>query len=547
MKIALAQINTDPGKFKENADKVIDYIRQAREQGADIVVFPEMTLPGYASLDLILSDNYIEENREQLRRIIKETDQICAVVGFIDIDRAIRRPNDNLFLRYNSAAVIQNQKLLAIRDKTLLPEYDIFSEKRYFATARSRDLVEINGVKVGIQICEDLWDENYRVSVSSEFGELGAELMINISASPFELEKPLVRRGLVENVVNRFKIPMVYVNAIGSHDGYEGEIVFDGNSFVLDSEASCIGAAKSFKEELLIVDLESQSKVKFPATSESQDIYDAISLGVKDYVRRCGFQKVCLGISGGIDSALVAAVATNALGSQNVIGITMPTRYSSKETQQDAELLAKNLGIEFHRIEIEQIFNAYEHTLAPTLKDVEASAGDVTYENIQSRIRGAILMAHANRRGAILLNTGNKTETALGYCTLYGDMNGGLSVINDLSKDRVYSVSRYINQISKRELIPNSIIERDPSAELRENQTDEDGLGASYEILSPLVEEVVERNPSFNDLVERYPSDVVANVLRLVKINEFKRRQAPPGIRVTSKAFGIGRRVPISY
>ncbi len=544
MKIAIAQITTHPGRIKENTDKILSWIENAKSQNADIVVFPELTIPGYTAMDLFLNDSYIEENVEALRAITKATKGIKAIVGFVDVDRQRIRPDKKL-IRYNTAALIDDGKILALRDKTLLPEYDIFMEKRYFAASRQRGLLDLFDMKIGLQICEDIYSWGYPVNVTEEYLEGGMELLINISASPFSVGKRKTRFDWINLATKSRKVPVVYVNTVGSYDGYEGEIVFDGRSFILNENGVLVAQAKAFEEDLVVVDMPNDKLLVHYEDNDIRDVYNALVLGIKSYAERCGFKRACLGISGGIDSAIVAALSVDAFGADAVTLISMPSQYSSEATRVDAKRVAKSLKTKFLEISIQPLFEAYQSELGPKIYNEAPQENDATYENIQSRIRGNILMAYSNRTGALLFNTGNKTELALGYCTLYGDMNGAISPLGDISKTRIYELANYINRRS--EVIPTSIIERPPSAELKPDQTDEQGLGAPYSILSPLVDEIVEQDSEFDDLKKRYPADVIEGVQKRIKLNEFKRRQAPPSIRITDKAFGLGRRIPISY
>lgn len=454
-----------------------------------MIVFPELSIPGYLCMDLFLDKEFIQKNKAALNKIIDASKGISVIVGFADSDE-----NGT----YNSAAIISDGKLIGVQDKTLLPDYDIFFEQRYFKSSRELKIFNLNGKKLGIEICEDMWDENYQRKVSSELIQNGAEIIINLSASPFYPGKFDERKNQIERVHKSKNVPFIYANTIGSQDGYDGQV-----------------------------------------------LYDSLVFGVKEYFNHFdNSKKAFIGLSGGIDSALVAAIATDALGSSRVKGIGMPSMFSSQGSLDDAKALAENLGIDYSVIPISPAVDAYEKMFET---EFQGLARDIAEENIQARIRGNILMAEANKFRGFVLSTGNKTEMALGYCTLYGDMSGGLSVISDLDKLKVYELSKYRNEISTKEVIPTSSIIKAPSAELSENQTDEAGLGAPYEILAPLVNAVVEDGLGIEVLSRKYDPKLVEDVVRRVHYNEYKRRQAAPGFKVTKKSFGIGRRIPMMH
>lgn len=545
MKIAIAQISTDPGNIAGNSKKIINYIKKAREAKADMIIFPELTIPGYMSLDLMLHQKFVEENLKALQKISEHTKNIMAVVGFIDQDKNKIGP-DGTPVRYNSAAVLNNRKILAVCDKTLLPDYDVFFENRYFSQGRGRKVVNLRDLKIGVEICEDLWDENYPVKVSQDLIKKGAKLLINISCSPFYLGKRYDREKIVKKVTKGSHIPFIYVNTAGAQDGYDGELIFDGQSMVFDKNSNLVYLGKQFEEELFFIEsdnLEGESKFKFPDYHPDQELFEGLLLAIRDYFRRTGFKLAFVGLSGGIDSAVVAALAKFALDKKNVTGIYMPSPFSSKKSLADSRNLAKDLGIKFKIISLEKIYGTFLDTLK---KEFDNLPFDETEENIQARVRGMILMAHANKFKGLVISTANKTETALGYTTLYGDMCGAIAPLADVSKLRVYSLSRYINSLGKT-LIPESIINKVPTAELRENQTDEGSLGAPYSIISPLVDEIVEEMKTSEQLYKKYPKKIVDHILRLINQNEYKRRQASPAVKITKKAFGLGRRIPIAH
>jgi NAD+ synthase (glutamine-hydrolysing) len=544
MKIAAAQITTDPGRFRENTAKIIASIEQARAKGAALVVFPELTIPGYGHMDLALREEFIAQNREALDQVAAAARGITAIVGFIDQDCSRRGPAGRPLL-YNSAAVIHDARVVAVRDKTLLPAYDIFYEGRYFSPGREQGLVDIQGVKTGIGICEDLWDEGYARKVYPQLVADGAELLVNISASPFHPGKTAERERTILRAMSGKKLPFVYVNLAGTFDGYDGEIVFDGQSLVYGCNARLSGIGKGFGEDLFVIDIAQAGRMELPEAPPAEELYHALVQGIRDYFRRSGFERAYIGLSGGIDSSLVAALAAAALGKERVVGVTMPSHITSAETKDDALLLARNLGIRCDIRPIAEEYRAWERSFASAQGQAPQS---LTKQNKQARIRGSILMEYTNedRRG-LVISTGNKTELALGYCTLYGDMCGGFAAISDLSKERVYAVADFINTRAGADLIPASVVRRVPTAELEVGQTDAGSLPADYPILSPLVDDIVDNQLSREELCRKYEARVVDQTLRLVHNNEFKRRQAAPGIRVTPKAFGIGRRYPIAH
>lgn len=543
--LAVAQISTDAGSIKENTKKIIQYINQAKRDEADVIIFPELAIPGYMSLDLMLAPKYIEGNLKALKEIVNQTKDIMVIVGFIDQDSSIIGP-DGTPVRYNSAAVVYNQKLLAVCDKTLLPDYDVFFENRYFKEGRGRKLVEFRGIKLGVQICEDLWDERYPVKVSRDLVNKGADILINISGSPFYIGKRFDRKKIIERVIKGSNIPFIYVNTVGAQDGYDGELIFDGQSMVFDRDTNLVYLGKQFEEELFFVNsnkLDSSNDLKLPEYNPVKELADGLILAIKDYFRRTGFKQAFVGLSGGIDSAVVVCLAVYALGKNNVTGIYMPSPFSNKESFEDSQKLAKNLGIKFNTISIKELYQSFLKTIKNQFKNLPF---DTTEENIQARIRGMILMAHANKFNGLVISTANKTETALGYTTLYGDMCGAIAPLADVSKLRVYSLADYINSLDKT-LIPQSIIKKVPTAELRKNQTDEESLGAPYSIISPLVDEIIEEVKSREQLYKKYPKKIVNHVTGLINLNEYKRRQAAPAVKVTKKAFGLGRRIPIAH
>lgn len=545
MNIAIAQMRSNPGDIKGNYERIVENIEIAKDKGAKIVVFPELTLPGYNSMDLFLEKGFIEENKKYIQKVADASQNILSVVGFVDTNGQIGP--DNTPIRYNSAALVTNGNIIGVQDKTLLPTYDVFSEARYFAQSRGSKVFEYGGRKLGVQICEDLWDGNYPVKVTDELVSNGAEFIINLSASPFHTGKLNERQSLIEKMSKKHGVPFVYANLVGSYDGYDGQLVFDGRSMAFDLEGRLIAMGKDLEEDLILVDIGDSTRSSSLGFNHNKydEIYNGLIMGIRDYFSLNGFEIAYLGISGGIDSALAAALAVDAIGEENVEGILMPSDNSSKDSVEDGIQLCENLGIKYSIKPIGDVFNSMvgiDESFArkPPFSIVE--------ENIQARIRGMVLMAMSNKTPkSIVLSTGNKAETALGYTTAYGDMCGGLAVINDVDKLDVYELSKYINKSKKREVIPQKILDKKPSADLRPDQTDEEGLGAPYEVIVPIVNGIIEQRKTIEELSKEYPKEVVENCARLIEINEWKRRQAPPGIRVTNKAFGIGRRMPMTH
>ena len=529
MKIALCQINTTVGNYDYNKRNILNYYSNAIKLNADIVVFPELAITGYPPQDLLLENGFIADNMVALNEIAAQS-TIPMIIGFV------RKENGRL---YNSAALCQNGKTTNTYDKILLPTYDVFDEDRYFENGKIPGIwkIELAGRKlnIGIQICEDLWDADYDTKVSKLQKEKGADLIINISASPFHEGRITERQELIKEKVKEIKIPFFYCNLIGAQD----ELIFDGESIAYDANCNQIAQGRIFEEDLIIVDTSTKSRKKYPVLPNEEKLYNALCLGVKDYFRKTGHSEALIGLSGGIDSALVACIAADALGTDKVHGISMPSHFSSGHSKSDAKHLAENLKINFDTIAINSVVNSFETILKPQFNGTKRNVAE---ENIQARTRGNILMALSNKFGWMVLSTGNKTEMALGYCTLYGDMSGGLSVISDLSKIDVYRVSRWINKVAGYDRIPQSTIDKEPSAELAEDQVDP----FDYDVVSPLVDAIIEGRKSPKELIDNGADrELVMRLYRLIRINEFKRRQAAPGLRVSPKAFGLGRRVPI--
>lgn len=534
--IALAQINPTVGDIRGNRQLCRACLDKAGDR-AEIVVFPEGVLPGYPAQDLLLERGFLRDLDENLKELAAGVDHRWVIVG------TVRRGSSDGGRRqlFNTAAVLHDGKIVAYRDKTLLPTYDVFDEARYFTPADSIEPITLTlasgeRLRVGLQICEDLWDTGYDIKVSNRLGEQGIDLFINISASPFRSGSFAERRDLIRAQVKQWGKPFVYCNLVGGQD----ELVFDGRSMVVSSEGALVWTGAAFQEELLVTVPEGKPETGAgTALSREAELAAAIKLGLRDYFVKTGHARAVVGLSGGIDSSVVAAMTAQALGPQQVTGIAMPTTYSSSHSLEDAEILAKALGIHFQVLPIENLRTALLETLAPFFTGTEPGVAE---ENLQARIRGNLLMAVANKQGALLLTTGNKTELALGYATLYGDMCGALAPIGDLSKTEVYAVARHLNMEAGRSLIPRRVLAKVPSAELKPDQVDP----FDYELVSPLVDELVINRAGRAELLALgYEDELIRHIRGLTVTSEYKRRQAAPVIRVTGKAFGVGRRYPI--
>ncbi len=569
IRVGMAQINTTVGDFKGNTQKVLEAVSQARSLGVDLLTFPELAICGYPPEDLLLRPQFIEENLKSLDRVMEQSSGLTVVIGFVDAKGDI----------YNAAAVLHDGRLAGVYHKIYLPNDGVFDENRYFQAGRECPIYVINGVGVGINICEDIW---YEAGPATVQASAGAEVIVNISASPYHFGKRNFRERMLKTRASDNMVIIVHNNLVGGQD----ELVFDGNSMVLDEKGQVIARGKQFEEDLIVADLdveavfqarlhdprwrreaqmlgergwhvtktvvsEEPSATPKPLLPPRQievrglpgEVYDALVLGTRDYVHKNDFEKVVIGLSGGIDSALVATIAVDAFGPANVIGVAMPSRYSSPGSISDAELLAENLGISLITIPIEKVFQAYLEVLAPSFEKTEANVAE---ENIQARIRGNLLMALSNKFGWLVLPTGNKSEMATGYTTLYGDMAGGFAVIKDVPKTMVYQLARYRNSVAGSGLIPATIIDKVPSAELRPEQKDSDTL-PPYDILDRFLTAYVEEDKSVEQIMAMgIDKETVRQAARLVDGSEYKRRQAPPGIKITPRAFGRDRRLPIT-
>ncbi len=539
MRIALAQLNTTVGDIAGNEGLVLEAYRRGVEAQVELVLTPELSLTGYPPRDLLLRESFVRANQAALERLAAAVGEVGLIVGFVGENPV--RPGRPLT---NAAALLHRGRVVAIRTKTLLPTYDVFDEDRYFEPASENAVIHWEGRRLGLTICEDIWNEaefgvprRYRPDPAAALVASGAEILINLSASPWQLGKEQRRCALLRSLARRHQVAVVYCNLVGGND----ELVFDGRSLAFNSAGECLGEAAHFSSDFLMVDTEAAGDRPLVPVADEALLHDALVLGMRDYVGKCGFRSVVLGLSGGIDSALVAALAADALGAENVRGLALPTEFSSAGSIDDARSLAANLGIRFDVVPIQGSFEALKLQMGPLF---EGRSEDTTEENLQARLRGVTLMAMSNKFGSLLLTTGNKSELAVGYCTLYGDMCGGLAVISDLPKTWVYRVSRWMNR--DREIIPSSSITKAPSAELRPNQTDQDSL-PPYEVLDAILEAYVVEDRSAAEIIATGFSEAdVRRVVRLIDLSEYKRRQAAPGLKVTSRAFGVGRRQPVA-
>jgi NAD+ synthase (glutamine-hydrolysing) len=549
MKIALAQLNPTIGDLKGNAAQILKTAQELAPQDVNLLLTPELSLCGYPPRDLLLNENFIIEMDRTLQQLARDLPpDLTVLVG-------LATPNPNFTITggkplFNSIALLAAGKVQNIFHKRLLPTYDVFDENRYFTSGTEANYFTLEGIKIGVTVCEDLWNDqdfwgkrSYLINPIAELAELNIDLSVNLSASPFNLGKPQLRQAMLKHIAIKYDRPIIYVNQVGAND----DLVFDGSSMGFDQSGELICQAKAFDRDLIIIEFDPAKQDLKRSTIQPQpdcadaEVWAALVLGVRDYLRKCGFKKVILGLSGGIDSALVAAIASEAIGADNVLGVLMPSPYSSEHSVTDAIAVAANLGIKTETIPIGDLMQGFDRSLESLFKDTEFGLAE---ENIQSRIRGNLLMAMSNKFGYLLLSTGNKSEMAVGYCTLYGDMNGGLAVIADVPKMRVYSICNWLNQ--DREIIPHQIITKPPSAELKPGQVDQDSL-PPYEVLDAILDSIVCKHQSAEQIVASgYDAGIVDRVIKLVNRAEFKRRQAPPGLKITDRAFGTGWRMPIA-
>ena len=541
MKIALGQINPTVGDFSGNSARIIDFSKRALAFGASLIMFPELSVCGYPPRDLVERSSFVENNRKAVENIAAQTRGIAVICGVVTPAQAETGKSV-----MNSAAWLMDGKVVWQQSKMLLPTYDVFDEMRNFAPAKSQALFPFRDKKMALTICEDAWNDKrfwnkrlYTADPVELLMQAGGDFLLNISASPFWIGKRELRQEMLATIARNYKVPVVMVNQVGGNDS----LVFDGSSLVLDSSGNVVAQGKSFEEDLVLFDTDPLAgEMREQVAGEEGSVYSALVLGTRDYVRKCGFERVIIGLSGGIDSALTAAIAVDAVGAKNVIGAGMPGPYSSQGSIDDARQLAENLGIRFELLCITDVFESYRKTLHGVFANLRE---DVTEENLQSRTRGGLLMALSNKFGALVLSTGNKSELGVGYCTLYGDMVGGLAVISDVPKTLVYRLSRYVN--SRRVVIPQASLEKPPSAELRPDQKDSDSL-PPYEVLDAILEDYVgDSHPAEQIAAERgFDLALVKRVLRMVDLAEYKRQQAAPGLKISAKAFGYGRRFPIA-
>lgn len=544
MKIALAQINPTVGALDSNSSRILDYYRRAAAAGAELVVFPELALTGYPPQDLLDLPDFVEKSTRALDDLARGMTGPGSILGYVQPRKAVDDPGKPL---YNAAAVIDGGRIISRHYKSLLPSYDVFDESRYFEPANELQPAVFRNMRLGITICEDIWntgiDESlpqrlYHRNPVQELAGQGVDLLINIAASPYSIHKQGVKAGIYRNEATRHGIPLVQVNQVGGNDN----LIFDGWSNVWNEKGLVVAQAARFEEDLLIWDSAAGADGADPETGNTEELlYSALRLGVHDYVYKCGFEKVLIGLSGGIDSALTAVIAADAIGPENVVGISMPSQFSSDHSRNDARQLADRLGIEYHEIPVETIYGSFTKELGPLFKNLPFNVAE---ENLQARIRGTLLMTMSNKFGYLVLTTGNKSELAVGFCTLYGDMNGGLAVLADVLKTRVYNLARWINRNGER--IPSSTIDKPPSAELRPGQLDSHSL-PPYKLLDPIIEAYVVDVSSPGEIISQgHDPDLVNRIIRMIDRTEYKRQQAAVCLKVTHRAFGPGRRMPIA-
>ncbi|HVI83357.1 MAG TPA: NAD+ synthase [Chthoniobacterales bacterium] len=537
MKIGFAQLNPTVGDLRGNFDRILQSYARLAAAGAELVITPELAITGYPPQDLVFKSRFVPETLEILDELHRRVGKTALLVGFVDRNEERGRPF------HNAAALVVRGQPICKAHKSLLPTYDVFDEDRYFQPAARVEPFDLNGTKIGITICEDIWTEHYLprplydCEPTRSLIEQGAEIILNLSASPFTLHKPAIRHEMVATLARTYKRPIFYCNMVGGND----QLIFDGNSIAVNAAGGLIAQLPAFREHEQVIETDSTMAVEFRKESTPEQLFPALSLGLRDYLRKCNFKSAVLGLSGGVDSAVVAVIAADALGAENVVGVSMPSQYSSRGSIDDAKKLTQNLGIRLLHLPIAETFAVFKSQFKEIFAGFSESEAE---ENMQPRLRAMTLMALSNKFGHLVLSTGNKSELSVGYCTIYGDMVGGLAVISDVPKTMIYELARWINE--EKEIIPRSTIEKAPSAELKPNQKDQDTL-PPYEILDEILRLYVEENLSARDIIGRGFDEKTARwVQRRVDLNEYKREQAAPGLKVTSRAFGLGRRMPIA-
>jgi len=537
MKIGFAQFNPTVGDLRGNFDRILQSYARLAAAGAELVITPELAITGYPPQDLVFKSRFVPETLEILDELHRRVGKTALLVGFVDRNEGRGRPF------HNAAALVVRGQPICKAHKSLLPTYDVFDEDRYFQPAARVEPFDLNGTKIGITICEDIWTEHYLprplydCEPTRSLIEQGAEIILNLSASPFTLHKPAIRYEMVATLARTYKRPIFYCNMVGGND----QLIFDGNSIAVNAAGGLIAQLPAFREHEQVIETDSTMAVEFRKESTPEQLFPALSLGLRDYLRKCNFKSAVLGLSGGVDSAVVAVIAADALGAENVVGVSMPSKYSSRGSIDDAKKLTQNLGIRLLHLPIAETFAVFKSQFKEIFAGFPESEAE---ENMQPRLRAMTLMALSNKFGHLVLSTGNKSELSVGYCTIYGDMAGGLAVISDVPKTMIYELARWINE--EKEIIPRATIEKAPSAELKPNQKDQDTL-PPYEILDEILRLYVEENLSARDIIGRgFDEETARWVQRRVDLNEYKREQAAPGLKVTSRAFGLGRRMPIA-
>ena len=541
MKIALAQINPTIGDFEQNTEKMLGFVQKAKGLSCDLVVFSELVISGYPPRDLLERRDFVAANLDHLNKLVASVTGIGVICGFVG-----KNPDKEGNPLYNSAVLFDDGEILHEAHKRLLPDYDVFDEKRYFEAGTACSSFLYKGWKIGLTVCEDVWNDKdffsdplYPLDPVALMVDEGADLIINVSASPYFAGKKKVRWAMLGNIAKKYGVPLVYVNQVGGNDS----VLFDGVSTAFNANGEIGAHASDFQEDMVVYDTDAQKGDRHTVSdTKEESILKALVMGTRDYVHKCGFAKAVVGLSGGIDSAVTVSIASKALGTENVTGVFMPSQYTSEENFEDTRQLAQNLGIELVRVPVDGIFDKLLQELPPAFDDV---ATEITGQNIQARIRGTLLMAFSNKLGCLLLSTGNKSEVAVGYCTLYGDMSGGLAVISDVPKMMVYELARLINQDG--EVIPERIFQKPPSAELKPDQLDQDDL-PPYDILDGVLKAYIEENKGPQEIIDMgFDPAIVGDIISRIDRNEYKRQQAPPGLKVTTKSFGYGRRYPMAW